>query len=125
MTLKPPYGIIHRHLLSAIWDTSHWIFLSNLDSRQLETFPMTSMTNFEIYQLLDSPGPFKYFWQIGCLQKINFFLNEGVTTLQLNLRERGIGGQVPRLYDGTILGAATHLGGSVGHQKQRCFLKHL
>ena len=23
-TLKPPYRIMHGHLLSAIWDTSHW-----------------------------------------------------------------------------------------------------
>ena len=31
-----------------------------------------------------------------------------------------LGGQVTRLYDGTILGGgATHLGGPVGHQKQR------
>ena len=23
-TLKPPYTIVHEHLLLAIWDTSHW-----------------------------------------------------------------------------------------------------
>ena len=36
-TLKPPYSIVNESFLLAIWDTSHWNFLSNLDSRQLET----------------------------------------------------------------------------------------
>ena len=47
-----------------------------------------------------------------------FFLNEGVTRL------RGgsgiLGGQVPRLYGGTIFeGGATHLGHMAGHLTQK------
>ena len=45
-TLKPPYTVAHGNLLSAIWDTSHWTSFVNLDSRQLETSPMTSYDQF-------------------------------------------------------------------------------
>ena len=45
-TLKPPYTIASGNLLSAIWDTSIGLLLSNLDSRQLETSPMTSYDQF-------------------------------------------------------------------------------
>ena len=45
-TLKPPYSGAHEHSLLAIWDTSHWNFLSNLVSGQLETSLMTSYCHF-------------------------------------------------------------------------------
>ena len=51
-----------------------------------------------------------------------FFLDEGAMRLQGGL---GIlGGQVPRLYGGTIFGGGvTHLGRPVGHLAQKfCFL---
>ena len=54
-----------------------------------------------------------------------FFLNEGAMGLQ---RVSGfVGGQIPRLYSGTILGGgATHLGGPVGHRTQNVhFSTHL
>ena len=71
------------------------------------------MTNFEICQLLAAPGPFEYFWQNPRCSKNLFFLNEGATRLQGDLV---LGGQVPRLYNGTILGGGvTHLGGLAGH----------
>ena len=44
--LKPPYSIRHEHFSSVIWDTFHLNFLSNLDSRQLETSLMTSYGHF-------------------------------------------------------------------------------
>ena len=54
-----------------------------------------------------------------------FFLNEGATGLQSV--SRFVGGQIPRLYSGTIFGGgATHLGGPVGHRMQNvCFSTHL
>ena len=45
-TLKPPYTLAIRNFFLAIWDTSHWIFLSNLDSRQLMTSPRTLLGQF-------------------------------------------------------------------------------
>ena len=73
-TLKPPYTVAHENFLSAIWDTSHWIFFSNLDSRHLKTFLGPILVNFKIYQFLATPGPFKYFPKMGAFS----FLNEGV-----------------------------------------------
>ena len=55
-----------------------------------------------------------------------FFLNEGATGLQSVLGV--LGGQVLRLYGGTILGGGgvTHLRGPAGHRKQNvCFSTHL
>ena len=50
-----------------------------------------------------------------------FFLNEGVMGLQSV--SRFVGGQVRRLYGGTIFwGGATHLGGPAAHRMQNvCF----
>ena len=72
------------------------------------------MTKFEICQLLATPGLFEYFGQNPRSSENQFFLDKGVTRLRRGL---GIlGGQVLRLYDGTIFGGgATHLGGPVGH----------
>ena len=54
-----------------------------------------------------------------------FFLDEGVTGLQSV--SGFVGGQIPRLYGGTIVGGAvTHLGGPVGHRMQNVhFSTHL
>ena len=47
-----------------------------------------------------------------------FFLDEGVTRLRQGLEV--LGGQVPRLYGGTIFGGgATHLGHLAGHLVQK------
>ena len=73
------------------------------------------MANFEKCQLLATPGLFEYFWQNWMSSANQFFLDEGATRFRQGL---GIlGGQVPRLYGGTILGGVTHLGGLVGHRK--------
>ena len=45
-TLKPPYSGVSESSLLAIWDTSHWKFLSNLVSGQFETSLMTSYCHF-------------------------------------------------------------------------------
>ena len=82
------------------------------------------MTNFEICQLLATLGLFEYFGQNPRSSENQFFLNEGVTTLQWSLGV--LGGQVPRLYCGTIFGGTTHLGGLAGHWKWKFhFLTHL
>ena len=48
-TLKPPYSIMHGKLRLAIWDTSFWTFWSNLDTRDLETYPRTYFGHFLKY----------------------------------------------------------------------------
>ena len=45
-TLKPPNSMAWRNFFWAIWDTSHWNFLSNLDSRHLMTSPRTLLGQF-------------------------------------------------------------------------------
>ena len=63
------------------------------------------MTNFEICQLLETPGPFEYLEQKPRGSENQSFLDAGATRLGVS------GGQVPRLYGGTILGGGvTHLG---------------
>ena len=56
------------------------IFLSNLDSRQLETSLMTYYGHFDICQLLATPGPFEYFCQNTGPSENQSFLNEGATS---------------------------------------------
>ena len=101
--LNPPYRIEIGNFFLAIWDTSHWNFLSNLDSRQLETCLMTSYVTFEICQLLRRlQGHLSILAKIGCLQKIKVFSMKERTGLQCNLGV--LGSQITRLYDGTIFG---------------------
>ena len=45
-TLKPPYSITCGKLQLAIWGTSFWTFGSNLDTRDLETYPRTYSGHF-------------------------------------------------------------------------------
>ena len=45
-TLKPPYSITHSKLQLAIWDISFGLFGSNLDTRDLETYPRTYSGHF-------------------------------------------------------------------------------
>ena len=62
---------------------------------------------------LVTPGPFKYFGQNPMSSENQSFLDEGVTRLRQGLRV--LGGQVPRLYGGTIFGGGNTLGGPAGH----------
>ena len=78
------------------------IFLSNLDSRQLETSLMTYYSHFHICQLLATPGPFEYFGQNWVSSENQSFLHEGATGLQSDLGV--LGGRMTRLHDGTIFG---------------------
>ena len=58
------------------------------------------MVNFDICQFLATPGPFEYFGQNQWSSENQFFLDEGVMGHQSVLGV--LGGQVPRLYGGTI-----------------------
>ena len=81
------------------------------------------MANFEICQLLATPGLFEYFWQNWMSSENQFFLDEGVTRLQGGLGV--LGGQVPRLYGGAILGeGVTHLWVWRGIEKKGSVLSH-
>ena len=40
------YSIAHDNLRLAIWDTSFWTFWSNLDTKDLETYPRTYSGHF-------------------------------------------------------------------------------
>ena len=66
--------------------------------------------------------------QVICHKKMpsenQFFLNEGAMGLQSV--SGFVGGQIPRLYGGTIFGGVTHLGGPEGHRMQNVrFSTHL
>ena len=83
------------------------------------------MTNFEICQLLATPGPFEYSGQNNRCSENQFILNEGVTRLWWGLGV--LGGQVPRPYGGTIFGGCDTLGVSSRalNTKVPFFLTHL
>ena len=67
------------------------------------------MTNFEICQFLAIQGLFEYIGQNPRSSENQFFLDKGVIRLQQGLGV--LGGQVPRLYGGTIFGGCNTLRG--------------
>ena len=99
-----------NHLIAQRMSAPYWqfgtlpigIFLSNLDSRQLETSLMRYFSHFHICQLLATPGPFEYFGQNWVSSENQSFLHEGATGLQSDLGV--LDGQMTRLHDGTIFG---------------------
>ena len=69
------------------------------------------MTNFEICQLLATPGPFEYLGQKPRGSENQSFLDEGA--YKTSTRLGGVlGGQIPRLYGGTIFVGVQHTWGS-------------
>ena len=56
-----------------------------------------------------TPGPFEYFGQNGVPSENQSFLDEGAMTHQNGMGV--LGGQMTRLYDGTIFGGCDTLGG--------------
>ena len=66
------------------------------------------MVNFDICQFLATPGPFEYFGQNHGSSESQYFLNEGAMGHQSVLGV--LGGQVPRLYGGTIFMGVQHPG---------------
>ena len=101
------------------------LFLSNLESRQLETshdilWLILKYVNFWLLQ-----GHLSILGKIGCLQKINFFFVK--EWQHFNEVWGGLGGQVPRLYGGTIFGGFDTLRGVQWGIKNKgfWFLTHL
>ena len=106
-----------NHLIQSCMEISYRLFgtlpigllLSNLDLRQLETSPMTSYDQFWNMSNFDDSRAVRVICQKKMPSENQFFLDEGVTRLR-----RGIGvlgGQVPRLYGGTIFGGVWHTWG--------------
>ena len=103
-----------NHLIAWCAEISFWqfgtlpigIFLSNLDWRHLMTSPRTLLGQFWHMAIF---GDSRAIWVI-CQKKMpsenQFFLDEGAMGHQSVLGF--VGGQVPRLYGGTIFGGARH-----------------
>ena len=81
--------------------------------------------HFDICQFLATPGPFEYFGQKQGSSESRCFLDEGAMGHQSVLGV--LGGQVPRLYGGTIFGGVQHPGGvwQGFESKGFCFRKSL
>ena len=70
-----------NHLIASRVTNYNWpfgtlpfgLFWSNLDTRELETYPRTYSSIFEICQFLTIQGPFEYFSENGWSQKIKVF----------------------------------------------------
>ena len=73
-TLKPPYTIVIGNFFSSIWDTSHWNFLSNLDSRYLETSPRTLLDQFWLMSIFGDSRAVRVICQKKMPSENQFFL---------------------------------------------------
>ena len=100
------------------------IFLSNLDSRQLETSLMTSYGHFwHMSTFGDSRAIWVLLPKYGAFRKSNF---SWWRSIQWSTRLGVLGGQMTRLHDGTIFGGgATHLKGCWGLSKKNCIFQHI
>ena len=121
-TLKPPYTVAHGDLLSALLDTSHWTSFVKFglktawDISYDILWPILKYVNFWRLQ-----GRSSNLWK-KMPSENQFFLDEGVTRLWRGLGV--LGGQVIRLYGGTIFAgrSVTHLGHPAGNLAQKfCF----
>ena len=117
-TLKPPYTVAHGNLSLAIWYTSHWTSFVKFGLK----------TAWDIsYDILWPILKYVNFWQLqghlSNLSKKDAFRKSIFSRWRSNkasTRLGVLGGQVPRLYGGTIFGGGvTHLGHPVGHLAQK------
>ena len=115
-TLKPPDTMACGNFLLSIWNTSHWIFLSNLDSRHLENVLWQLVATFERCQFVATPGLFDYFSKNRPLQKSKISQNNACRP---NI---GIYPKVGR-YIGYMIGSffwsATHFKGGMSQAVQK------
>ena len=104
-----------NHLIAERVSAPYWqfgtlpigIFLSNLDSRQLETCLMTSYCHFwNLSTFGDSRANWVFWPKLGVFRKSKFsrWRSDGVS-MQLG---GVLGSQITRLYDGTIFGWVQH-----------------
>ena len=86
---------------------------------------LLSLLKFDNF--LPTPGPFEYFGQNWVSSENQSFLDEGAMGHQCNLGV--LGGQITRLYDGTIFGGVMHSRGSRGPSKKlklkNCIFLHI
>ena len=85
------------------------IFLSNLDSRHLMTSPRTLLGQFWHMSIFGDSRAIKVIFQKKMPSENQFFLDEGAMGLQSV--SGFVGGQVLRLYGGTIFGGLRHTKG--------------
>ena len=106
-----------NHLIQSRMEISYRLFgtlpigllFSNLDSRQLETSPMTSYDQFWNMSTFDDSRAVRVICQKKMPSENRFFLDEGATRLRWGIGV--LGGQVPRLYGDTIFGGVWHTWG--------------
>ena len=109
-----------NHLIQSRMEISYQLFgtlpigllLSNLDSRQLMTSPRTLLGQFWHMSIFGDSRAIRVICQRKMPSENQFFLYEGVRRLWWGLGV--LGGQIPRLYGGTIFGGCDTLGASGG-----------
>ena len=114
-TLKPPYSIAHDKLRLAIWTLPFGLFGSNLDTKDLETYPRTYSGHFWNMSIFDdSRAIWVLFQKMGGLRKSKFsrWRSDCYPLIDLVLR-----GEVPRLNHGPICFPSKHLRGCYGRRK--------
>ena len=110
-TLKPPYTVAHGNLSSAIWDTSHWTSFVKFGLKtawdiSYDIFwPILKYVNF--WQL---QGHLRNLWKKDAFRK-SIFSRWRSDKASMRLGGGVLGGQVPRLYGGTIFGGVWHTWG--------------
>ena len=118
-TLKPPYTVAIGNFCSAIWDTSHWNFFVKFGLKtawDISYGPFRSILTYVNFWWLQ--GNSSTWAKIRGLQKVNVFLMKEQWGVKVFWGV--LGGQVPRLYGGTIFrGGMTPWGCLVGLRVQR------
>ena len=115
-TLKPPNSVTHGNLLWAIRTLPIGIFLSNLDSRQLDTSLMTSYGHFWHMSTFGDSRPFEYFCQNMGASENQSFLDEGAIGVDEAWGFRWADNWATWWYH--FFGGATHLRGAGGRRKK-------
>ena len=113
-TLKPPYTVAIGNFFLGNLGHFPLTFLCQIWSQDsLRHVLGPHEVHFDICQFLATPGPFEYFGQKQGSSESQCLLHEGATGHQSVLGV--LGGQVPRLYGGTIFGGGAtpwgHLAG--------------
>ena len=99
-TLKPPYSIAHDKFDWPFGTLSFGLFCSNLDTRDLETYPRTYSGHFWNMSIFDD---FRSVWVLfrkWVVSENQSFLDEGVIIWALI--GLVLGGEIPRLNHGPI-----------------------
>ena len=99
-TLKPPYSIRCGKLRLAIWYTSFWTFWSNLDTKDLETYPRTYSGHFWNMSLFDDSRAVWVLFRKWVGSENQSFLDE--IAIVWPLIGSVLGGEVPKLNHGPI-----------------------